>query len=369
MAARGRAAMPTKGNPMLPITIKSESGAIRAVVLPYGATLAEVHVGDRDGVMGDVVLGMADWKAADNPCMNCVIGRTAGRSVRELEIDGGTHMLPGSDGGGGGIKPETCLHGGMTWNSRAWTVGERTSHSVTLTLDDPAGPFPGDVRAKVTYSVDGASLWMAYEATTTATTPISLTNHTYWNLSAGADPTVGGHTLQLFCDAVRPDDGSGDGVPRGARVFVKGTPQDVTSPMRLASVYAMQRGQSPHWPHGEEYEVTANRGRDPNRPPKKGFLPPVAAILAHPGGSGREMTVHTTEPALQTYYATLMTTATEGKRGVVHEKHGAVCLECQRHANAEAVENAPSRLVTPGETYRQTTVHVFGTDKAVHLEV
>lgn len=360
----GRAVMPKAGSPLLPITISSEE--LRVVVLPFGATLAEVHVGDRDGAMGDVVLGMKDWKADSNPCMNCVIGRTAGRTASPLEIDGKKHVLPGCDGGGGGVKPETCLHGGMTWNSKAWTVVEQAADRVTLSLDDPAGPFPGDVKAKVTYAVDRASLSMVYEATTTAKTPISLTNHAYWNLSAGESPTVGSHTLKLHCDAFRPDDGSGDGVPRGARTFVRGTGRDATSPLRMASVYGCQAGLSPHWIHGEEYEVTENRGRDPNRPPKDGTLPPIAAVLAHPG-SGRVMTVHTTEPALQTYYSTLLSTETAGKKGVVHERHGAVCLECQRHANAEGA-GAPSRLIGPDQIYRQTTVHVFSTDKPAHLE-
>ena len=83
---------------------------------------------------------------------------------------------------------------------------------------------------------------------------------------------------------------------------------------------------------------------------------PLAAVLSH-APSGRVMRVHTTEPAIQTYYSTLLE-GTRGPGGATYRNRGAICLEAQRHANAEAV-GAPSRLLRPGATYRQTTVHVF----------
>ena len=57
------------------------------------------------------------------------------------------------------------------------------------------------------------------------------------------------------------------------------------------------------------------------------------------------------------YYSTLLE-GTRGPGGATYRNRGAICLEAQRHANAEAV-GAPSRLLRPGATYRQTTVHVF----------
>ena len=59
------------------------SGALSASVLTLGATLAELMVPDADGHRGDVVLGFTDlegWASEDNPCFNCIIGRTAGNS-------------------------------------------------------------------------------------------------------------------------------------------------------------------------------------------------------------------------------------------------------------------------------------------------
>jgi galactose mutarotase-like enzyme len=142
---------------------------------------------------------------------------------------------------------------------------------------------------------------MSYSATCTARTPVSLTNHAYFNLSAGADATVFGHTLQLACDAFAPDNGSGDGLPTGAFVSVEGTPRDLREDGKyLALIIQDQTRLSPHWPHGEEFVVTANRGLDCNAVAAAcaHSLPPFAAKLTHPP-SGRCLRIHTSEPAIQ----------------------------------------------------------------------
>ena len=110
---------------------------------------------------------------------------------------------------------------------RLWTQGE---DQVTLEHVCPEGPFPGTVTAQLTYRVAaGSTLSMEYAATTTAATPISLTNHAYWNLSAGAERTVRLHTISLLCDTYSCDDGSGNGVPTGEARAVEGTGRDMRS--------------------------------------------------------------------------------------------------------------------------------------------
>ena len=97
------------------------------------------------------------------------------------------------------------------------------------------------------------------------------------------------------------DDGSGDGLPTGAFVSVEGTPRDLREDGKsLAQIIQDQARLSPHWPHGEEFVVTANRGVDCNAvaAASEHSLPPFAAKLSHPP-SGRCLHVHTSEPALQ----------------------------------------------------------------------
>ena len=106
---------PLGGKSTEPIELRSDAAdgdhRCEATILPTGATLARFCVDGGDSL----VLAMDDWTSDANPCMNCVIGRVAGRAAPTLDVDGRRYELPGCDGGGGGIKPSTCLHGGMRW--------------------------------------------------------------------------------------------------------------------------------------------------------------------------------------------------------------------------------------------------------------
>ena len=86
--------------------------------------------------------------------------------------------------------------------------------SVTLEHLDPPGPYPGSVRCTVTYTLHRNSLRIFYEATTTETTPLSVTNHAYWNL-AGHDSgcSVMGHCLELHCASCEYSPCSSDSAP------------------------------------------------------------------------------------------------------------------------------------------------------------
>lgn len=130
-------------------TIEISSLHLRASILTHGATLAQLHVADRCGVFGDVLLGFATeagWQCGGNPCMGCTVGRVAGRTAPRLIVDGVEYNLPGCDGGGGGIKEGTNLHGGLRMNRDNWRVKHRGADAVTLEtmcIGQESG-FPGD---------------------------------------------------------------------------------------------------------------------------------------------------------------------------------------------------------------------------------
>ena len=143
--------------------------------------------------------------------------------------------------------------------------------------------------------------------------------------AAGGTPTVndteGGHALQLNCSAYNPDDGSGDGVPTGEARPVAGTVRDYRMPTPMAQVIAGQSGDTPLWPHGEQFVVDGAVGRDADELAKLGrrsteYLP-VVGVLSEAGG-GRVLTVLSSEPIVQTYYSTLLTGTEPGKGGAAY---------------------------------------------------
>ena len=89
------------------ITLVDSGMTVKIVTL--GAAVAELRV--KDGT--DVVLGSAAPQTDGLRCMNCVIGRVAGRTAAPgFELDGKSYALEGCDGDRGGMLPSTNCHGG-----------------------------------------------------------------------------------------------------------------------------------------------------------------------------------------------------------------------------------------------------------------
>ena len=248
------------------------------------------------------------------PCL-LLAGRTSGRTAAPgIDVEGTHYPLKGCDGGGGGIKAATNLHGGMSWNKAVWTILAQTPASLTLGLscEDGSDGFPGALEVQLTYEIVGGSeLWLDYSAVPTKPTPVSLTNHAYFNLSAGAEATMLSHTLQLNCQSFNPDDGSGDGCPSGEYRSVVGTRRDLRSPTSMKDVVEGQAADAPHWLHGEQFVCAGEERGDPNATAASALASgcamhlPLVGVLAH-SESGRAMSMLSSEPVVQTYYATLL---------------------------------------------------------------
>lgn len=180
------------------------SEGIRALFVPYGASLANLFIPDKNGRELDVVLGFdnASFYSTTNwhPHLNGVPGRYANR-IRNgtFTIDGTTYHTDLNDKGG-----FDTLHGGSNgWDYRNWTVVKHTTDSITFCLEDPAGEmgFPGAVSSHVTYSLTPHRWHIRMTArATTERTPVMLTSHTYLNLDGFRNPGTDlalNHTLYM----------------------------------------------------------------------------------------------------------------------------------------------------------------------------
>ncbi len=158
-----------------------------AKIITYGATLTELHVPNARGELADVVLG---FKALDgylgrSRCWAPPWAAWPGESPAEnfLSKAGITPWCKT-------ISPPTSTEASIGFDKRVWKghalQNEEGSEAVKLTLRSPDGEegYPGNVDVAVTYSITGNNeLVIQYEATTDRATPLSLTNHSYFNLS------------------------------------------------------------------------------------------------------------------------------------------------------------------------------------------
>ncbi|KAJ8131733.1 hypothetical protein O1611_g1889 [Lasiodiplodia mahajangana] len=133
------------------------SSSIKAQFIPYGATLTNLFVKDKNGEDVDVVLGYEDlaYYAEDpgHPVYNSIPGRYVNRIGHgKYSIDNNTYTTELNDG-------TNTLHSGTNnWSYRTWNVTAATNDSITFTVRDESNSskgMPGLVLANVTYSVNG----------------------------------------------------------------------------------------------------------------------------------------------------------------------------------------------------------------------
>jgi aldose 1-epimerase len=176
---------------------------IKAQFIPYGATLTNLFVKDKNGEDVDVVLGYddADYYAVDptHPVYNAIPGRYVNRiGNAQYSIDGTTYHTERNDG-------NNTLHSGTNnWSFRTWDVADASEDSITFTIRDASNSslgMLGRVDSRVTYSVKGSTWKIEIAAKSSERkTPIMLTQHTYFNLDAYKDPetdTIWDHTLYM----------------------------------------------------------------------------------------------------------------------------------------------------------------------------
>ena len=160
-------------------------------VMSYGATITEVDVPDRNGVMTNVVLGPKtfDRAYAGSGTRATAIGRVANRiSGARFTLDGVEYKLEANNG-------TNTLHGGRSgfaskfWQSEALPVkAHSASVRFTYVSKDGKNGFPGTLTVHITYTVTNDNeLRIDYEATTDKPTIVNLTNHGYYNLAGGGD--------------------------------------------------------------------------------------------------------------------------------------------------------------------------------------
>ena len=322
-------------------TLSNDSGA-RARVMTYGGILTELWVPDRDGALGDVVLGfdnLAQYET-ENPYFGCITGRVANRiSEGQFTLDGTTYSVAVNNG-------PNHLHGGIKgFDKVVWdadVVEQPDGEALRLRYTSPDGEegYPGTLSVAVTYVLTRENaLRIEYEATTDQATPINLTNHSYFNLAGGGD--VLDHILTLHARYyTEPDETL---IPTGRLLPVAGTPLDFTLPATVGG----RIGQIDIGGYDHNYALD-NGGR---------AEPGLAAELYEPD-SGRVLTLYTTEPGVQVYSG-IHLDGLQGKGEAVYDRYHGLCMETQHYPDAINQLGFPSVVLRPSETFRSVTVHAF----------
>lgn len=329
-------------------TLVNDQG-MQATITNYGGIIVALTAPDREGAFEDVVLGFDTLQeyVEHNPFFGCLVGRYGNRIANgKFTLDGVEYVLAQNN-------DENHLHGGIkgfdkrVWAARAKETANGPALKLTYTSPDCEEGYPGTLSVKVVYTLtNDNALKIDYKATTDKKTVVNLTNHSYFNLSAGAMDTILEHEICINADQFTPVDGTL--IPTGELRSVEGTPLDFRTSTLIGARIDADDAQI-EFGGGYDHNWVVNGVPGEMR---------LAARVYEPA-SGRVMEVLTTEPAVQFYAGNMMPPSIPGKGGQTYVRRGGLCLETQHYPDSPNKPGFPSTVLAPGETYHTTTVYKF----------
>ena len=318
-------------------------------VMTYGGIIVSLRVPDRNGRLGDVVLGYDSLAGyvKDSPYFGAIVGRYGNRIAKgRFTLNGIEYHLATNNG-------PNHLHGGIrgfdkvVW--RAEPFRDARGAGVVLRHTSPDGDegYPGTLQATVTYTLtDRNEVRIDYEATTDKATPVNLTQHSYFNLAGSGD--ILGHTLMIAADRFTPVDSTL--IPTGVLAPVAGTPFDFRTPHAIGERIGDANEQL-RFGGGYDHNFVLTR-------PDTGLA--LAARLTD-SLSGRTLEIRTTEPGVQFYSGNFLDGSITGKGGTVYRHRTGLCLETQHFPDSPNHPAFPSTILEPGRVFRSRTTWTFGT--------
>ncbi len=311
---------------------------MEVTVLDYGATIHSLKLPGKNGKVVDVVLGydsVEGYEQGDG-YVGATIGRVCNRIGKgKFSLNGREYALYINDG-------ENHLHGGRAgFDKRMWSC-ESADGRLAFSYLSPDGEegYPGNLQVKVTFTLrQDNALSISYEARTDADCPVSLTNHSYFNLAGEGD--ILSHRLKINADTYLENDCGC--LPTGRLLPVDGAfdfreEKPVGQDIAAEHEQLMKFGGYDH-----NFVLSSNE----------------AARLTSPH-SGIAMTVTTDLPGMQLYTANFLRLR-KGKGGSSMGPHSALCLETQMFSNAINYPEFASPVLKAGETLKTETVFKFET--------
>uniref|UniRef100_T1JGT1 Aldose 1-epimerase n=1 Tax=Strigamia maritima TaxID=126957 RepID=T1JGT1_STRMM len=326
----------------------SNSSKCSVQIITYGACITSLKVPDANDCVADVVLGFdsIDEYYKQPYYMGATVGRVSGRIAHgRFVLNNKGYLLAINN-------PPNHLHGGIRGYDKVvlWESHVQ-GNVVTLTYVSKDGEegYPGECVNQATFELTADNeLVVSYEVTTTKPCPVSLTNHSYFNLAGPAESplSIYDHVVTINADKYTPVDRANN-IPTGELAPVENTRFDFRRPVKLGDRIKA------------EADSAATDGFD-NNFCIKGSGQRFAAKVSHPG-SGRAMEMTTNMPGMQFYTSNFLPSdaSLSGRGRVTYAKHSALCLEPQHYPNAVNQPNFPNCILNPGETYEHTTVYKF----------
>jgi len=323
---------------------------IKVYITNYGGRIVSLLTPDRNGQMGDVVLGFKsidDYLSANGPYHGALIGRVGNRIAKgKFTLDSKTYSLPINNN-------ENHLHGGPEgFNNQVWEVKAVDQSSISMNYFSKDGEmgYPGNLDVQVKYSLNNENeLLISYKATTDKSTPVNLTNHAFFNLAGEASGTINDHLLRLNADHFTPVDETL--IPLGENRSVEGTPFDFRIPKTIGRDLNQQNTNTQmNYGGGYDHNFVLNKENDREMS--------LAGYVIDPK-TGRRMDIFTEEPGIQFYGGNFMNGSDIGKYGKKFLYRESFALETQHFPDSPNQPSFPNIILLPGDIYQTKSIYKF----------
>jgi aldose 1-epimerase len=336
------------GKPVELYTLTNRNG-VEARIMTYGGIIVSLKVPDKNGKLGDIVLGYdtLDDYVKNSPYFGALVGRYGNRIAKgHFTLDFVKYTLATNN-------YPNALHGGPKgFDKRVWIASAKEGPDgpelvLSYLSKDGEEGYPGNLKVTATYTLmEDNALRLVFAAETDKDTVVNLTDHSYFNLAGHGD--ILNHVVMIPADRFTPVDSTL--IPTGELRPVVNTPFDFRTPTAIGA----RIGQ-------DDEQLKFGGGYDHNWVINKqlGELGLVARVTEPE--SGRVLEISSTDPGLQFYSGNFLDGTITGKGGWVYQRRAAFCMEPQHYPDSPNQLDFPTTELKPGEVYHHTIVYRFST--------
>ena len=247
-------------------------------------------------------------------------------------MNGKVYNLPKND-------HDNCLHGGVGYDYKIWTVVDVSDNKITLEYTSPDGDegFPSELLVRVSFTLSGTDIIIDYHAVADGMTPIALTNHSYFNLD-GFGETILSHTAKIYADTYTEVDS--ELIPL-RNVSVSATAFDFREPHKIG-----ERVGTDFIGYDHNFNCTPTH--------YECFGGKELGLIAEVSGKSLALSVYTDQPCVQFYIGNFLGNGEGFSGNIPQVRHGAFCLETQTEPN---LVNKGGCFYAAGEPYTHKTVY------------
>ncbi len=319
----------------------TNSKGFRVKVMSYGATITQILLPDNTSIscgFDTLEEYFGEEYRANAPYFGCTVGRYCSQiKDAKFTLAGTEYPLAKNCG-------ENNLHGGAQgFDKRIWCITENeetNSLCCTLKSEDMEEGYPGEVMAEVVMELtEDNEIKFSYSATTTKDTPLSMTNHSYFNLSGFAS-SVEDFEVELPTYKLMACDESG--AATGEILDVRGTANDLTTARKIKDIESeLGDGMEHFYVYDNPFEDLRLTARIEDK------------------ASGRAMEVFSTEPCMLFYTAKHMSNKLQRNENEKFGKTRAFACETHRWQNGVNIEGSPRSFTAKNETFKSQTIFKF----------